>query len=367
MSFYEVYKSYEHFDFDRFFNRVTDNDVLRVLVKENLNDTDSLTLLSPQAARHLATTAATAQELTIRHFGKVIYLYAPLYLANFCINSCVYCGFNHANPITRKKLSFEEVEREARIISAYGIRHILILTGESPKETSVSYIADCVRILKQYFTSISIEIYPLDKEQYKQLIETGVDGLTIYQETYDEAHYDELHPKGPKRDYRFRLDTPERACEAGMRSIGAGALLGLSDWKKDAFFSGLHAFYLQNKYLSAEISLSLPRMQPHAGGFMPKHEVTDREFVQILLAYRLFMPRAGITVSTRERNEFRKNLIGLGITRISAGSRTEVGGYSLSGKSEGQFETADKSSVEDIKSMITAKGYQPVMKDWQTL
>lgn len=367
MSFYEKYLKYKDFDFDGFFENITDEHIQSIINKERLTELDYLALMSHKAARFLEPLAQKAKKLTIQHFGKVIFLYTPLYLANYCVNQCVYCGFNITNKITRKKLTMDEVEKEAKIISSTGLRHILILTGESRKETPVEYIRQCVEILRNYFRSISIEIYPLETEEYKELIDAGVDGLTIYQEVYNQETYKDLHLKGPKQDYRYRLDAPERACMASMRSVNVGALLGLDDWRKEAFFTGIHADYLQNKYLDTEVSVSLPRMRPHCGTFKPKYEVQDKDLVQIMLAYRLFMPRIGITVSTRECSELRDNLIGLGVTKMSAGSCTEVGGHALDDRSEGQFDINDTRTVEEMKEMIYKKGYQPVFKDWQAI
>lgn len=367
MSFYNKYLAYKDFDFENYLESVTEDQILRLINKDRLTEMEYLALLSKAAGKHLELMARRAHQLTLQHFGKVIFLYTPLYLANYCVNKCVYCGFNVTNDITRKKLSLSEVEKEARTISSTGLRHILLLTGESRQHTPVSYIRECVEVLKDYFRSIAIEIYPLETEEYKELIEAGVDSLTIYQEVYDEGIYSQLHLKGPKRDYEYRLDAPERACTVGMRQVNIGALLGLHEWRQEAFFAGLHADYLQNKYLDTEISLSLPRMRPHVGQFQPLCDVDDKSLVQILLAMRLFMPRAGITISTRERAELRDNLIGLGVTKMSAGTSTEVGGHALEDKSEGQFNISDSRSVEEIKNLIYSKGYQPVFKDWQVI
>lgn len=367
MSFYEKYTYYKDFSINEFFNNVTDNDILRIINKEKISEFDFLALLSSKAESYLEQMAIRSRQLTLQHFGKVIFLYTPMYLANYCVNQCVYCGFNICNQIKRKKLSLEEVEQEAKIISSTGLRHILILTGESRQHTPVSYIKDCVKILAKYFHSVSIEIYPLEMDEYAELVQAGVDGLTIYQEVYNEEIYKSIHLKGPKRDYRYRLDAPERACKASMRSVNIGALLGLDNWRREAFFTGLHADYIQNKYPDTEVSISMPRIRPHAGQFQPKCDVGDRNLVQIMLAMRLFMPRCGIAVSTRERAEFRDNLIGLGVTKMSAGSSTEVGGHALEEKSEGQFEISDCRSVEEMKALIYKKGYQPVFKDWQAI
>ena len=365
MNFYEKYIKYKDFDIKAFFDKVSNDDILRIINKETLNELDYLALLSDRAENHLELMARRSQQLTFQHFGKAILLYTPMYLANYCVNQCVYCGFNVTNRIVRKSLTLDEVEQEARIIASTGLRHILILTGESRQRSPVSYIKECVGVLKKYFTSITIEIYPLDEEEYGELINVGVDGLTVYQEVYNEETYRQMHLKGPKRNYRYRLDAPERACTAGMRSVNIGALLGLDDWAGEAFLTGLHTKYLQDKFPDMEISVSLPRIRPHAGQFQPKCQINDRNLVQIMLAIRLFMPRAGITISTRESAGFRDNLVGLGVTKMSAGSSTEVGGHALAEKSEGQFAISDGRSVEEIREMIYKKGFQPVFKDWE--
>lgn len=366
MSFADQLLKYQEFPFASYLTGVTEADIERTLAKEALVERDFLNLLSEQAVPYLERMAQKAHQLTVQNFGRVILLYTPLYLANYCVNQCAYCGFNVTNRITRKKLTLEEVEKEARAIAQTGLRHILILTGESRHHTPVSYIEDCVRVLKNYFDSISIEIYPLTEEEYGQLVAAGVDGLTLYQEVYDPITYDEIHLAGPKKDYRFRLAAPERACRARMRAVNIGALLGLQDWRKEAFFTGLHAAYLQDKYLDTEISVSLPRLRPHVGNFAPRSVVSDRDLVQILLALRLFLPRAGITISTRERAEFRDNLLPLGVTKMSAGSCTSVGGH-LEEATEGQFDIADQRSVPEIHAMLVSRGYQPLYKDWHHL
>jgi 2-iminoacetate synthase len=258
------------------------------------------------------------------------------------------------------------VKKEAEIIAATGLKHVLILTGESRQESPVSYIAECVRILTQYFTSISIEIYPLEESEYTELISAGVDGLTIYQEVYDTEIYAQMHPAGPKRNYRFRLEAPERACRAGMRTVNIGTLLGLNNWRKEAFFTGLHADYLQNRFPEIEISISPPRIRPHLGGFQPAFKVSDRNLVQYMVAFRLFMPRGGITISTRESSGLRDHLVKLGATKMSAGSCTAVGGRTEH-DSTGQFEISDERSVAEMAGMLYSQRYQPVYKDWQIL
>ena len=368
MSFYEEkYLKYKEFDFEGFFDGVTDAHITGALQKERLSEADYLALLSGKASAFLEPMARKARQLTLQHFGRVVLLYTPMYLANYCENQCAYCGFNAANNIRRRALSIEEVEMEAKAISSTGLRHILVLTGESRNLSPVSYIKSCIEVLGEYFQSISIEIYPLETGEYRELVEAGADGITIYQEVYDEDVYMSVHLKGPKKNYMYRLNAPERACAASMRSVNTGALLGLADWRKEAFFAGLHADYLQDRYPETEVSVSFPRLRPHAGSFEPGCSVSDRDLVQMMLAFRLFMPRAGITISTRENPALRDNLVGLGVTRMSAGSSTEVGGHVLEDKTEGQFEISDRRSVEEIRRMIFSKGFQPVFKDWHAL
>ncbi len=341
--------------------------LIRLLAKTGLTPHDFQDLLSPQTAVYLEEMARAARELSIRHFGRTILLYAPLYLSNYCINHCVYCGFSADHHISRNRLTKTEVELEAKSLAKTGLKHILILTGESRQHSPVSYIKDCVIILKQYFPSISIEIYPLTTDEYRELVDAGVDGITIYQEVYDETVYHKLHPRGPKHNYRFRLEAPERAGLAGIRTINIGALLGLADWRREAFLTGLHAWYLQNRFPEIEISLSVPRIRPQYGGYQPGFPVTDRDLVQIILAFRLFIPRAGITLSTRESRYLRDHLINLGITKMSAGSSTAVGGYTVNKEEIGQFEISDNRSVSAIWEVITDKGYKPIFKDWHCL
>ncbi len=342
-------------------------DIERVLSQRHITSDGFFTLLSPAARAYLEPMARRAHALTVQHFGKVILLYTPLYLSNYCTNFCVYCGFAAQNRIRRDRLTLEEVAAEARLIRASGLRHILILTGESRKLSSVDYIADSVEVLRGYFPSISIEVYPLEGDEYGRLVNAGVDGLTLYQETYDRPLYARLHPRGPKRDYRYRLEAPERACAAGMRAVNVGALLGLADWRTDAFLTGLHADYLQSQFPDVEVSISLPRLCAHEGSFDGSQEVTDQDFVQILLAFRIFLPRAGITISTRERAEFRDHLIPLGVTKMSAGSSTQVGGRAHRSAETGQFDITDRRDVPAVQQSIESRGYKAIFKDWHPL
>ena len=367
MSFYDIYLQYKDLDLEEVFRSISPFSILGSLKGSNLSVEQFLGLLSPQAENNLESMAQRAHLLTRNYFGSTIQLYAPMYLSNHCENACLYCGFNLNNVIRRRKLTLEELEKEGQFVSASGLKHILILTGESRAHSPVSYIQDCVTVLRKYFTSISIEVYPLAENEYVQLVVQGVDGLTIYQEVYDEQLYSKMHISGPKQDYKFRLDTPERGAKAKMRSISIGALLGLGDWRREAFFLGLHAKYLQDNFPDVEIGISVPRIQPQVSGFKPISHVSDRNVVQIILALRIFLPRLGITISTRENPEFRENLIALGVTRMSAGSVTNVGGYALyRGENDqfSQFEIQDQRTIGEIKTVLEKRGYQPVFKDW---
>ncbi len=367
MNIHDTIEKWNGFDFAGFFSDVTDRDIANALAREHPDETDFLALLSPAADKYLEQMAQKARGLTVRHFGRVIQLYIPLYLANYCSNTCVYCGFSARNRFERSKLSMDEIESNAAEIARTGMKHILILTGESRKDTPPEYIADAVRLLRKYFPSVSIEVYPMETDEYRMLKVAGVDGLTIYQETYDRAVYSVVHPSGKKRDYDYRLDTPARGAEAGFRWVNIGALYGLAEPLKEAFMSAIHAKHLQDKYIDTEISLSLPRMNEAEGGYSAKYILDDRSYVRTILAYRLFLPRAGITLSTRERAEFRDRLIPLGITRISAGSVTKVGGYDIQSADVPQFEVSDCRSVDEVARAIADNGYEPVFQDWVSI
>lgn len=366
MGFYDYFQGFKGINFNNFFNDCTSNDILNIINKDNLNEYEFLALLSPRAENYLEDMAQRAHQLSLQHFGKTVQLFTPMYVANYCVNRCAYCSFNGSNKISRKVMTMAEVEKEARAIAATGLKHILFLTGESRQQSSVSYICDVARVLRQYFASVSIEIYPLTADEYKEVVTAGVDGFCMYQETYNEDVYDQVHLGGPKKNYRFRLDAPERACKAGMRSVSLGALLGLYEWRKEAFATGLHAYYLQEKYPEMELALGVPRIRPHVGVFENVYEVTDQNIVQVILAYRMFLPQVCITVTTRERPEFRNNLIPLGINKMSAGVSTEVGGHTCAQTSDSQFEIADPRSVAEMYQMISAQGYQPVLKNWMS-
>ncbi len=370
MSYYDSYLKYKDLDFENIFSSLTLDDAAAAIDAKRQDEKQLLALLSPLAENYLEEMAQRAHNLTLQYFGKTIQLYTPMYLSNYCDNQCVYCGFNHNNEVARRKLTLEEVEKEAGVISSTGLEHILILTGESQEMSPLTYIKDCMRILKKYFSSIAIEIYALAESEYSELIAEGVDGLTLYQETYDERVYSAVHKGGPKKDYLFRLGAPERAAKNGIRNVNIGVLLGLNDWRKEVFFLGLHAKYLQDNFCGVEIGASIPRLKEHLGDFKIPSEVSDKNMAQIITALRIFLPRLGISLSTRESAKLRDNLLALGITRISAGSSTKVGGHAVASDESfnlPQFEISDKRNVEEVKAMLTLKGYQPVLKDWMLI
>jgi 2-iminoacetate synthase len=367
MSFYKEIEKFKEFDMEKYIEEVTHEDIKKSIEKEKLTKYDFLNLLSPKAKDHLEEMARVAQKRSVQQFGKIISLYIPIYISNYCTNECTYCGFNKNNKIDRKHLNLNEIEIEAMEISKTGIRHILLLTGEAEGLVGIDYIENTVKILKKYFDSVVVEIYPLETKEYERLGKIGVDGLTVYQEVYDEKIYRSVHLGGKKSDYMWRLETPERGALAGLRSINIGPLFGLGDLVKEAYLSGLHAKYLTDKYLNSEFSISLPRINEAEGGYKSKYILDDSTFVQFLLAYRLFLPKAGINISTREKAEFRDNLIGLGVTKFSAGSKTNVGAYSDMEKSTSQFEISDNRSVAETEKAIKARGYQVVHKDWELI
>lgn len=344
--------------------------VVKALSRDRLSPGDLAALLSDAADRFLEPMARKAGLLTRRHFGRTIGLYAPLYISDFCSNRCSYCGFRADHSFGRQTLGLDAIEAEAKALAATGIRHVLILTGEAPKRTPMAYLLGAVSVLKRWFASIAIEIFPMDTEDYRRLKKAGVDGLTVYQEVYDREVYRRVHLSGPKTDYEYRLTTPERGAEAGFRALGIGPLFGLGEPRSEAFYTALHARYLEHRFPGCEISVSLPRMNKAEGGIASLWPVSDRLFVRIMLAFRLFLPRAGITVSTREGADFREHLLHLGATRFSAGSRTDVGGYTRAlnnDRGTGQFDITDTGSVREVTAMIRKNGLDPVFKDWEAV
>ena len=348
----------------RVVERATPADVDRALHKGRRGLADFAVLVSDPAADRLEDMAAAARATTIRRFGRTVRLFAPLYLSNECVSTCTYCGFSAGNNIVRRTLSTEEVVAEARALRARGFRHVLLVAGEHARIVSKDYLVDCVRALAPEIPSISVEVQVWDTETYRRLVDAGCEGLVVYQETYDHATYAAVHLKGKKRNYDWRLAALDRGAEAGMRRLGVGALLGLHpDWRADALAVATHARALMRRWWRSEVSASLPRLRPAAGGFEPHDPISDRAFVQLLCALRLFLPDLGLSLSTRESPELRDALLTLGVTQMSAGSHTEPGGYAETSEAEPQFEISDTRSPDEIAATLRAAGYDPVWMD----
>jgi len=325
-----------------------------------------LALVSPAAEEYLEPMAALSQRLTLQRFGRAMRLYAPVYLSNYCVNRCQYCGFNHDNTFTRTRLSVDEAMAEADILAAQGYRDILLVSSEDKAFITVAYLTELAERLRGRFSFIGIEIFQLSAAQYRQLFDAGIHGVTLYQETYDRAVYARYHLGGPKAKYDMRLRAPEDMGQAGMREIGLGVLLGLADWRIETLALAEHASHLMRQYWQSRISFSFPRLRP-ACGVPPTefpHLLSDRNLVQMMLALRLCFADAGIVLSTREPARLRDQLMGLAVTRISAGSRTSPGGYKDAKASTGQFEVSDSRSPSEVVAVIKDKGFDPVWKDW---
>lgn len=344
----------------------TAKDVKEALAAETCSVDNFKALLSPAALPFLEEIAQKAQKETRKHFGNSVAIFTPLYIANYCENYCVYCGFNCHNKIKRAQLNAEEIEKEMQAIAETGLEEVLILTGESPNKSSVEYIGEACKIAKKYFKLIGLEVYPMDSKDYAYLHECGADFVTVFQETYNSDKYKTLHLGGRKRIFPYRLNAQERAIMGGMRGVGFAALLGLDDFRKDALATGMHAYLLQKKYPHAEIAFSCPRLRPiiNNAKINPK-DVHEPQLLQIICAYRIFMPFASITISTRECERFRDNIIQIAATKISAGVNVGIGGHSQEEeKGDEQFEISDGRSVDEIYQMIEDNGMQPVMTDY---
>ncbi len=353
----------------------TEQDVRHALQAGNMGIEDFAALLSPAAEPFLDEMAQKAQKETAKHFGNSVYMFTPIYISNYCENYCVYCGFNCHNRIHRMKLGMEEIEKEMAAIARTGLEEILILTGESRAQSDVGYIGEACKIARKYFRMVGLEVYPMNADEYGYLQKCGADYVTVFQETYDAERYGMLHLGGHKRVFPYRFHAQERALKGGMRGVAFAALLGLSDFRKDAFATGLHAYYIQRKYPYAEISFSCPRLRPITTLSNDGKEevvsvegqgVSERQLLQIMCAYRLFMPFAGMTISTRERAQFRDHVVGMAATKISAGVSTGIGSHSEEVEEQGdsQFEIADGRDVAEVFAAIKAHGLQPVMNDY---
>lgn len=357
----EVISEMEAYDYDKY----TAADVRRALNADNLTPEGFKALLSPAALPFLEEMAQKAQSETRKHFGNSVMMFTPLYIANYCENYCIYCGFNCHNKIQRAKLTPEEIDREMSEIAKTGLQEILILTGESRKMSDVKYIGEACKIARKYFKLIGVEVYPMNSDEYAYLHECGADFVTVFQETYNSEKYETLHLAGHKRIFPYRFYAQERAIMGGMRGVGFAALLGLDDFRKDAFATGMHAYLLQRKYPHAEIAFSCPRLRPIINNdkINPK-DVHEKQLLQIICAYRLFMPFASITISTRECERFRNNVIKIAATKISAGVSTGIGDRGGEKKGDEQFEISDGRNVDEVYKAIEDAGLQPVMSDY---
>ncbi len=355
------------------YSKYTAKDVKAALEHETCTIEDFKALLSPAAEPYLEEMAYKARLETSKHFGNTVYLFTPLYIANYCENYCVYCGFNCYNHINRMKLSMEQMEHEMKVISDSGMEEILILTGESREQSDVSYIGEACKLARKYFRMVGLEIYPVNTEEYSYLHECGADYVTVFQETYDTDKYETLHLSGHKRVWPYRFDAQERALMGGMRGVAFSALLGLSDFRKDALASALHVYYLQRKYPQAEMSLSCPRLRPIINNDkINPLDVHETQLCQIICAYRIFLPFVGITVSSRESAAFRNGIVKIAATKVSAGVSTGIGDHEskYSGKEtktvqgDEQFEIDDHRSLAKMYQDISAEGLQPVLNDY---
>lgn len=359
----KVINAMNNYDYDKY----TDEDVIRAINKDVLLPEDFAALLSPAAMNHLEEIARAAQKETRKHFGNSIYMFTPLYIANYCENYCIYCGFNCHNKIKRAKLDEAGIEKEMQAIAKTGLKEILILTGESKKMSAVEYIGMACKIARKYFNVVGLEVYPMNSDEYAYLHKCGADYVTVFQETYNSDKYETLHLAGYKRIFPYRVNAQERAIMGGMRGVGFAALLGLDDFRKDAFATGMHAYLLQKKYPHAEIAFSCPRLRPIINNDkINPMDVHEAQLLQVICAYRLFMPYASITISTRECERVRNNLISIAATKISAGVSVGIGEHAENEdtKGDGQFEIDDSRSVKQVYAAIKERGLQPVMSDY---
>ena len=367
--YYNKFSTYNWDEINDSFYLHSEGEIEQFLSKKdnNFNTIDNFRLLlSPNSLKYLDDIAELSRTITQRRFGKNIQLYAPLYLSNECQNICTYCGFSFTNKIPRKTLTDQEILQEIAVVKNLGYDSILLVTGEHDKLVGINYLLNAVQIAKQHFSQVSIEVQPLEQEEYELLKAAGVYAVLVYQETYHEATYKQHHPKGKKSNFTYRVNTPDRLGKAGIHKIGLGILLGLEDWRTDSFFNALHLDYLQKTYWQTKYSVSFPRIRPHEGDLQPKSTLTEKELLQLICAYRICFPDVELSLSTRERAAFRDVVFPYGITSMSAGSKTEPGGYSNSAALK-QFEIDDERTPQEIAQMINAKNYEVVWKDWDAV
>lgn len=365
MSFIDTWRQHDFAEIGRSIESKTAADVRRALarVTTGLDLDDLAALLSPAGAPMLEEMAQLSHQRTVERFGRTMQLYAPLYLTNVCGNVCAYCGFSATNRIARKALNATEILAEAAVLKDYGFEHVLLVTGESPRY-GFDYLRDALRLLRPHFSSLSMEVQPLEQTEYAALSLEGMSAVLVYQETYNPAVYAAQHIKGPKADMAYRLDTPDRLGRAGVKKIGLGALYGLSDWRTESWFVGLHLRYLEQHHWRTRYSISFPRLRPHVGAASDIRPINERELVQAACAFRLFSQEVELALSTRESTAFRNHALRLGFTTMSAGSRTDPGGYAAESQSLKQFEINDDRSPAEVAELLRSQGYDPVWKDW---
>lgn len=364
MTFYDYKQQFDWAKELAEFDTFTAADVEQALAAERPTLRDFKALISKAGDAYLDAIAIKANKISVARFGRTVRMFEPLYLSNYCTNHCVYCGFNHSNAIPRKILTEQEIFEEAQAIAKMGFTQILLVAGEAPRRAGVAYYKRAIEIVRPMFDQISLEVQPMSVEDYRPLVEAGADYLCVYQETYNEASYPRFHPSGLKANYRFRLETPDRAAAAGFRKIGIGALLGLDNWRCDSFYSALHLDYLEKTYWRVKGAISLPRLRPHVGSFMPADPINDREMVQLICAFRIFNPEVEISVSTRESAKFRDMAIRIGANSLSAQSSTQPGGYVHPDHALEQFAINDTRSPEEVVASVKSQGYEVVWKDW---
>ncbi|MBA3705923.1 MAG: 2-iminoacetate synthase ThiH [Bacteroidetes bacterium] len=367
MNFKELFNTYNWDEIKSSINAKTSQDVERAIASDKRTIEDFKALISPAAIPYLEQMAQLSNALTQKRFGKTIQMYAPMYLSNECNNICTYCGFSLDNKVKRKTLTENEILKEVEVIKKNGFNHILLVTGESNHTVHVNYFKKAIELIKSQFANISIEVQPLETEEYKILHDAGVYSVLVYQETYHRDVYKVYHPKGKKSNFDYRLETPDRLGVSGIHKIGLGVLLGLEDWRTDSFFCALHLDYLQKKYWQTKFSISFPRMRPAEGIIEPNVIVGDKDLVQLICAYRLLNEAVELSISTRESEKFRNNIIPLGVTSMSAGSKTNPGGYAVEPESLEQFEISDERSAKEISELISNSGYEAVWKDWDNV
>jgi len=342
----------------------TEKDVENALIKDKRDIEDFKALISPAAEPFLEQMAQISHQLTLKRFGKTMQMYIPLYLSNKCSNACKYCGFSANNKIKRKTLTDEEILEEIKVIKEMGYEHVLLVTGEEKHSAGLPYLKNAIRLIKPYFSHISVEIQPLEQSEYEELIDEGLNTVLLYQETFNKENYNQYHPAGKKSDFNYRLETHDRLGKAGIYKMGLGILIGLEDWRTDCFFTALHLDYLEKTYWKSKYTISFPRLRPFTGSYEPKILMKDKELVQLICAYRIFNEQVELSISTREKEQFRNNILKLGVTSISAGSKTNPGGYAVDIQTLEQFAISDDRSSKEIENMIRMQGYEPVWKDW---